>query len=140
MCPGVRQAIVEAQWKDPRIRPLCDRLLTRALPPPTFGREKLTLRISDDYCLECLVPQPIGDSTWVVVVPDGEFRPEGSWKSFIYDQCHHGHFGAHHPADRTTMLIRRIAYWDALRKDIQERVDRCWVCLLYTSPSPRDRG
>ena len=78
----LRHALVESQWEDLALRPLMETLHAdrKALLGPN---SRVHLRLVADYGLEGLVAQSNGESSWVIIVPDGEYRPGGSWKSFF---------------------------------------------------------
>ena len=131
---SMRQALVQAQWNDPNLAPICHTLQYDPKAQVALGKSKtaLSLRLNDeDWGLEALVRQANGESSWVVVVPDGLYRPGGSWKSFIFEHFHVGPFGGHKSADRTVMMIRRVAYWEHIVTDVERGVQLCWVCIKF---------
>ena len=71
------------------------------------------LRLAEDGLLERSVLVRGADvAIWVPVVPDGRATVNLSWKKWVFLQTHVGALGGHRPADKTTVLIQRICYWD----------------------------
>ena len=92
---------------------------------------RVHLRLVSDYGLEGLVAQSNEESSWVIIVPDGEYRPGGSWKSFFFEHFHCSPAGGHRSAERTFEMMRRCVYWLSMQADIAAAVELCWVCLQF---------
>ena len=76
-----------------------------------------------DGALEELQKQSDGLNTWAPVVPDGDFRPGHSWKSFFFESTHVGPFGGHRNAAQSLEMLRRFCTWSSIDKDVESWVD-----------------
>ena len=88
-------------------------------------------RIAEDGALEALWKQSDGQGRWVVVVPDGNYRANASWKSFFFESAHVGPFGGHRNADQTIEMLRRWCLWNSLVVDVKAWVDACYACVQF---------
>jgi hypothetical protein len=52
-----------------------------------------------------------------------------TWKKWVFFQCHVGVFGGHRNAAKTAEIISRVAWWNTMRKDVEEWVDGCSNCI-----------
>ena len=54
-----------------------------------------------------------------------------SWRRWCFLQCHIGVFGAHRLEDKTFKVMRRLVYWDDMKKDIDNWVNKCLTCIRH---------
>ena len=84
-----------------------------------------------DGALETLQPQSDGRQTWVLVIPDGDYRDGASWKSFVFESAHVGPFGGHRNADQTLQLLLRWCSWISIDKDVRAWIEACIACAQF---------
>eukprot|EP00969_Alexandrium_andersonii_P188865 8345778-Alexandrium_andersonii.AAC.1 len=75
-------------------------------------------RLAQDGVLEVRVPGALNADVWVPYVPVGEAVPGTDWRKWIFLQAHVGVFGGHRLTEQTMAILKRIARWPAMRKDV----------------------
>ena len=68
-------------------------------------------------------------AAFVAVVPGGFAAANMSWKRWTFLQAHVGVFGGHRGAEKTSDLLSRIAWWEGMRRDIEQWTERCLSCI-----------
>ena len=80
-------------------------------------------------------------------VPEG-----GGLRQQVLRECHDGPLSGHFGREKTTSLVRRLAFWEGQDKDVAEYVRSCQVCqrvkaehigprgLVHPLPLPTRRG
>jgi len=54
-----------------------------------------------------------------------------TWKFWVFLQLHVGVFGMHRAADKTVSLLRRLVWWDHMKKDVDYWTERCMTCIRF---------
>jgi hypothetical protein len=116
-------SIMRSQQADPEYLP-------RFTSAPKMAKD---YRVAEDGVLEKEVEDHFvsGGKKWVVVIPQGQATALHTWKDWVFLQTHVGLLGAHRPADKTTIILRRLVWWRDMGTDIAQRVSRCLTCLRY---------
>jgi hypothetical protein len=98
---------------------------------PQFAKTLDGFRIEEDGVLAKRVEGPHVRECWVPVVPAGHAAPHMTWKFWVFLQLHVGVFGMHRAADKTVSLLRRLVWWDHMKKDVDYWTERCMTCIRF---------
>ena len=68
---------------------------------------------------------------WAAVLPDAPvpaLEPTVSWRKWAFELVHLTLHHAHRTAGETFQLLRRMAYWSSLSKDLDVCMSKCEAC------------
>jgi len=104
-----------------------------------LGKPRQGFRVDPDGLLVKRVEGGHAPESWVPVVPSGHAAPHMTWKYWVFLQLHVGVFGMHRPADKTAALLRRLVWWEHLKRDVEHWTDRCLTCIRFRKrPTKQD--